>query len=230
MRLLVVKESMHGSLLLQSAWVHVRMGSRVETPVLLSVHVHVEAEHLRLVHGAHAGLHGSRRASSVKAGAFIVGAHVQSWLVYVSLRRARVSAINLGTKLLQPKHTPLQSIPHDGCFARHRRAPSDRFSIQRNNCFSFQILHGCEGKRGRTVSKYARNRCPHLCFFDNRHNTCTFYARLSVKMSKVFWCAFLRSTKTLYELSGKQPVLFHYSCLLANVLERLSVTDPILER
>lgn len=116
MRLLVVKESMHGSLLLQSSWVHVRMGSRVETPILLSVHVHVEAEHLRLAHGAHAGLHGSRRASSMKAGAFIVRAHVQSWLVYVSLRRARVSAINLGTKLLQPKHTPLQSIPHDGCF------------------------------------------------------------------------------------------------------------------
>lgn len=124
MRLLVVEESMHGSLLLQSTWVHVRMGSRVETPVLLSIHVHIEAEHLRLVHGAHAGLHGSRRPSSVKAGAFIVRAHVQSWLVYVSLRRARVSAINLGTKLLQPKHTPLQSIPHDGYFARHRRAPS----------------------------------------------------------------------------------------------------------
>lgn len=125
MRLLVVEESMHGSLLLQSTWVHVRMGSRVETPVLLSIHVHIEAEHLRLAHGAHAGFHGSRRPSSVKAGAFIVGAHVQSWLVYVSLRRARVSAINLGTKLLQPKHTPLQSIPHDGYFARHRRAPSD---------------------------------------------------------------------------------------------------------
>lgn len=117
---------MHGSLLLQSAWMHVRVGSRVETPVLLSVHVHVEAEHLRLAHGAHAGLHGSRRASSMKAGAFIVGAHVQSWLVYVSLSRARVSAINLGTKLLQPKHTPLQSIPHDGCSARHRRSVSDR--------------------------------------------------------------------------------------------------------
>lgn len=191
-RLLVVKESMHGSLLLQSAWVHVRMGSRVETPVLLSVHVHIEAEHLRLAHGSHAGLHGSRRASSVKAGAFIMGAHVQSWLVYVSLRRARVSAINLGTKLLQPKHTPLQSIPHDGCFARHRRAPSDRLSMKRNSCFSFQMLHECGGKRGRTVSKCAPNRCPH------RHNTCTFYARLNVKMSKVFWCAFLRSTKTLY--------------------------------
>lgn len=121
MRLLVVKESMHGSLLLQSAWVHVRMGSRVETPVLLSVHVHVEAENLRLAHGAHDRLHGSWWASSVKPGAFIVGAHVQSWLVYVSLRLARVSAINLGTKLLQPKHTPLQSIPHDGYFARHRR-------------------------------------------------------------------------------------------------------------
>lgn len=170
MRLLVVKESMHGSLLLQSAGVHVRVGSRVETPVLLSVHVHVEAEHLWLTHGAHAGLHGSRRASSVKTGAFIVGAHVQSWLVYVSLRRARVSAINLGTKLLQPKHTPLQSIPHDGCSARHRRAPSDRFSMQRNNCFNIQILHGCERKRGRTVSNYARNRCPHFCFFENRHN------------------------------------------------------------
>lgn len=131
MRLLVVKESMHGSLLLQTAGVHVRMGSRVETPVLLSVHVHVEAEHLRLTHGSHSGLHGSRRASSVKARAFIVGAHVQSWLVYVSLRRARVSAINLGTKLLQPKHTPLQSIPHDGCSARHRRAPSDRSQCRR---------------------------------------------------------------------------------------------------
>lgn len=172
MRLLVVKESMHGSLLLQSAWMHVRVRSRVETPVLLSVHVHVEAEHLRLAHGAHAGLHGSRRASSMKAGAFIVGAHVQSWLVYVSLSRARVSAINLGTKLLQPKHTPLQSIPHDGCSARHRRSVRS-FSMQRNNCFNIQILHGWERKRGRTVSNYARNRCPHFCFFENRHNTST---------------------------------------------------------
>lgn len=130
MRLLVVKESVHGSLLLQSAWVHVRVCSWVKTSVLLSVHVHVESEHLWLTHGAHAGLHGSRRASSMKAGAFIVGAHVQSWLVYVSLRRARVSAINLRTKLLQPKHTPLQSIPHDGCSAEHRRAPSDCFLMQ----------------------------------------------------------------------------------------------------
>lgn len=175
MRLLVVKESMHGSLLLQSAWVHVRVGSRVETPVLLSVHVHVEAEHLRLTHGSHPGLHGSRRASSVKAGAFIVGAHVQSWLVYVSLRRARVSAINLGTKLLQPKHTPLQSIPHDGCSARHRRAPSDRSSMQQNNCVNIQMLHGCKRKRGRTVSNYAHNRCPHFGFFKNRHSTTTLY-------------------------------------------------------
>lgn len=186
MRLLVVKESMHGSLLLQSTWVHVRVGSRVETPVLLSVHVHVKAKHLWFAHGAHAGLHGSRRASSVKAGAFIVGAHVQSWLVYVSLRRARVSAINLGTKLLQPKHTPLQSIPHDGCFARHRRAPSDRFSVQRNNCFNLQIVHQCEGKRGRTGSNCARNRCPRFCFFENRHNTCTFYARTVSECPKFF--------------------------------------------
>lgn len=185
MRLLVVKESMHGSLLLQSAWVHVRVGPRVETPVLLSVHVHIDAEHLRFAHGAHAGLHSSRRASSVKAGAFIVGAHVQSWLVYVSLRRARVSAINLGTKLLQPKHTPLQSIPHDGCLARHRRAPSDRYSMQRNNSFSLQVLHEREGKRG-TVSNFARNRCPRLRFFQNRHNTRTFHARRLSKCPKFF--------------------------------------------
>lgn len=49
-------------------------------------------------------------------------------------------------------------------------------------------------------------------------------------MSKCFWCPFLRSTKALYKLDVKQPVLFHYSCPMANVLERLFVTDPILER
>lgn len=124
MRLLVVKKSMHGSLLLlllkSTAWMHVRVAARVKAPILLSVHVHIEPEHLRLAQRAHAGFHGSRRASSVKTWAFIMGAHVQSRLVYVSLWLARVSAINLRTKLLQPKHTPLQSIPHDDQFARHR--------------------------------------------------------------------------------------------------------------
>lgn len=92
MRLLVVKKSMHGSLLLllllllkSTACMHVRVAPRVKAPVLLSVHVHVEPEHLRLTQRAHAGLHGSRRASGVKTRAFIMGAHVESWLVYVSL-------------------------------------------------------------------------------------------------------------------------------------------------
>lgn len=92
MRLLVVKKSMHGSLLLllllllkSTACMHVRMAPRVKAPVLLPVHVHVEAEHLRLAQWGHAGFHGSRRASSVKTWAFIMRAHVESWLVYVSL-------------------------------------------------------------------------------------------------------------------------------------------------
>lgn len=91
MRLLVVKKSMHGSLLLlllllkSTACMHVRMAPRVKAPVLLPVHVHVEAEHLRLAQRGHAGVHGSRRASSVKTWAFIMRAHVESWLVYVSL-------------------------------------------------------------------------------------------------------------------------------------------------
>lgn len=88
MRLLVVKKSMHGSLLLllkSAACMHVRVAPRVKAPVLFSVHVHIEPEHLRLTQRAHAGFHGSRRASSVKTGAFIMGAHVQSRLVYVSL-------------------------------------------------------------------------------------------------------------------------------------------------
>lgn len=92
MRLLVVKKSMHGSCLLllllllkSAACMHVRVAPRVKAPVLLSVHVHIEPEHLRLAQRAHAGFHGSRRASSVKTWAFIMGAHVQSRLVYVSL-------------------------------------------------------------------------------------------------------------------------------------------------
>lgn len=91
MRLLVVKKSMHGSCLLlllllkSAASMHVRVAPRVKAPVLLSVHVHIEPEHLRLAQRAHAGFHGSRRASSVKTWAFIMGAHVQSRLVYVSL-------------------------------------------------------------------------------------------------------------------------------------------------
>lgn len=88
-RLLVVKKSVHGSLLLlllkPAARVHVRVAPRVKSSVLLPVHVHVEPEHRRLVQRAHARLHGSRRAAGVKTGAFIMGAHVQSWLVYVSL-------------------------------------------------------------------------------------------------------------------------------------------------
>lgn len=100
---------------------HFRVAARVEAPVLLSVHVHIEPQHRRLVQRAHAWLHGSLWASGMKAcRAFIMGAHVQSWLVYVSLRLARVSVINLRTKLLQPKHTPLQSIPHDSQLAWHR--------------------------------------------------------------------------------------------------------------
>lgn len=125
MRLLVVKKSMHGSLLLllllqSTACMHVRVAPWVKAPVLLCVNVHIEPEHLRLAQRTHAGFHGSWWASSVKTWAFIMGAHVQSRVVYVSLRLARVSAINLRTELLQPKHTPLQSIPHDGQFARHR--------------------------------------------------------------------------------------------------------------
>lgn len=93
MRLLVVKKSMHGSLLRlllllllkSAACMHVRVAPRVKAPVLLSVHVHIEPEHLRLTQRAHAGFHGSRWASSVKTWAFIMGAHVQSRLVYVSL-------------------------------------------------------------------------------------------------------------------------------------------------
>lgn len=78
MRLLVVKKSMHGSLLLlllllkSAACMHVRVAPRVKAPVLLSVHVHIEPEHLRLAQRAHAGFHGSRRASSVKTWAFIM--------------------------------------------------------------------------------------------------------------------------------------------------------------
>lgn len=127
MRLLVVKKSVHGSLLLlllllkSTARVHVRVAPRVEAPVWLSVHVHVEPQHLRLAQRTHAGLHGSRQAASVKAWAFIMGAHIQSCLVYFSLRLARVSAINVRTKLLQSKHTPRRSIPHDEQFAGHRR-------------------------------------------------------------------------------------------------------------
>ena len=92
MRLLVVKKSMHGSLLLllllllkSAACMHVRVAPRVEAAVLLSVHVHIEPQHLRLAQRAHAGFHCSRWASSVKTWAFIVGSHVQSLLVYVSL-------------------------------------------------------------------------------------------------------------------------------------------------
>lgn len=91
MRLLVVEKSMHGSLLLlllllkSAARMHVRVAPRVETSVLFSVHVHIDSEHLWVTQRAHAGLHGSRRASTVKSGAFIMGAHVQSRLVYVSL-------------------------------------------------------------------------------------------------------------------------------------------------
>lgn len=121
MRLLVVKKSMHGSLLLllmSTACMHVCVAPRVKASILLSVHVHIETEHLRLIQRAHAGLHDSWWAACVKTWAFIMGAHVQSRLVYVSLRLARISAINLRTKLLQPKHTLLQSIPHDE-FARH---------------------------------------------------------------------------------------------------------------
>lgn len=87
MRLLVVKKSVHGSLLLlllllkSTARVHVRVAPWVEAPVLLSVHVHIEPQHLRLAQRTHAGLHGSRQAASVKAGAFIMGAHIQSCLV-----------------------------------------------------------------------------------------------------------------------------------------------------
>lgn len=93
MRLLVVEKSMHRSLLLlllllrlkSAACMHVRVAPWVKAPVLLSVHVHVEPEHLRLTQRTHAGLHGSRQAASVKAWAFIMGAHIQSWLVYFSL-------------------------------------------------------------------------------------------------------------------------------------------------
>lgn len=90
MRLLVVIKSMHGSLLLlllldSAACMHVRVAPRVKAAVLLPIHVHIEPEHWRLVQRAHARLHGSRLASSMKAGAFVMGAHVQSWLVYVSL-------------------------------------------------------------------------------------------------------------------------------------------------
>lgn len=85
MRLLVVKKSVHGSLLLlllkSTARVHVRVAPWVEAPVLFSVHVHIEPQHLRLAQRTHAGLHGSRQAASVKAGAFIMGAHIQSCLV-----------------------------------------------------------------------------------------------------------------------------------------------------
>lgn len=89
MRLLVVKKSVHGSLLLllllrrllkSTARMHVRVAPRVEAPVLLPVHVHIEAQHLRLTQRTHAGLHGSRQAASVKARALVVGAHVQSRL------------------------------------------------------------------------------------------------------------------------------------------------------
>ena len=49
---LVVKKSMHGSLLLLKsthARMHVGVSPRVKAPVLLPVHVHVESEHRRLV-------------------------------------------------------------------------------------------------------------------------------------------------------------------------------------
>lgn len=91
MRLLVVEKSMHGSLLLlllllePAACMHVRVAPWVKASVLLPVHVHIEPEHLRLAQRAHAGLHGSRWASGVKTWAFIMRAHVQSRLVYVSL-------------------------------------------------------------------------------------------------------------------------------------------------
>lgn len=81
-RLLVVKKSMHGSLLLlllkSAACMHVRVAPRVKAPVLFSVHVHIEPEHLRFAQRAHAGFHGSRRAASVKTRTFIMRAHVQS--------------------------------------------------------------------------------------------------------------------------------------------------------